>query len=88
MVGLPFADIIILVLIGTLAGFLASSLIRGKSYGVIGNTVVGVLGAFIGGYVLNLFHLHFVFVLGGTLGISFVGACLLVLLIKAFGERG
>ncbi|MEZ5857708.1 MAG: GlsB/YeaQ/YmgE family stress response membrane protein [Geminicoccaceae bacterium] len=40
-------------LIGILAGWIAGKLIQGGGFGLIGNMVVGVVGAVLGGYVLG-----------------------------------
>ena len=40
--------------VGLLAGFLASTVMRGGGYGMIGDIIVGVVGAFLGGFVMNL----------------------------------
>lgn len=73
--------------IGLIAGFFASVLIRGRGYGCIGNIIVGLIGAVIGGFLASLLDLgnfHF----WGTVFISFLGACILVVILQAFsGER-
>ena len=38
-------------IVGLVAGFLASRMMRGGGYGIIGDIVVGIVGAFIGGWV-------------------------------------
>ncbi|MCX6356220.1 MAG: GlsB/YeaQ/YmgE family stress response membrane protein [Candidatus Aureabacteria bacterium] len=58
------------ILIGLAAGWLAGQLTKGSGFGLIGDLVVGVIGALVGGFVF------------GTLGI-FVGAGLLGALIVA-----
>ncbi len=45
--------IVLFLLIGVLAGWIAGKLIRGGGFGLIGNMVVGVIGAVLGGYVLG-----------------------------------
>jgi uncharacterized membrane protein YeaQ/YmgE (transglycosylase-associated protein family) len=46
------------VVVGLIAGFLAGKVMRAGGYGLIGDIVVGVLGALIGGYLAsNLFHI-------------------------------
>ncbi|MEZ6194740.1 MAG: GlsB/YeaQ/YmgE family stress response membrane protein [Planctomycetota bacterium] len=51
-------------LIGMVSGWLAGSLMRGGGFGLIGNLVVGVLGAFLGGWLLGELGISF----GGTIG--------------------
>ena len=44
--------LLIFLVIGAIAGWLAGIIMRGGGFGMIGNIIVGVLGAFIGGYLL------------------------------------
>ena len=43
-------DLIIFLLIGALAGWLAGVIMKGGGFGLIGDIVVGVLGSFLGGW--------------------------------------
>jgi uncharacterized membrane protein YeaQ/YmgE (transglycosylase-associated protein family) len=43
--------LIILLIIGAIAGWLAGQIVKGYGFGLIGNIVVGVVGAFIGGWL-------------------------------------
>jgi uncharacterized membrane protein YeaQ/YmgE (transglycosylase-associated protein family) len=47
-------NILAWIILGALAGWLASKLVRGHGLGLLGNIVVGVVGAFIGGFLVNL----------------------------------
>ena len=47
-------------------GWLAGQLMKGGGFGVIGNIVVGVLGSFIGGYLVNALGIN----IGGSLLVS------------------
>jgi len=44
--------IVLVMLIGLVAGALAGSVVRGHGYGVVADIVVGVVGAFVGGWIL------------------------------------
>ena len=44
--------ILIIVVIGAVAGWLAGQIVRGMGFGLIGNIVVGIVGAFIAGWLL------------------------------------
>lgn len=47
-------DIIIWIIVGALAGWIASMIMRTDAQmGMLANIVVGILGAFIGGFILN-----------------------------------
>ena len=42
------------IVVGLIAGWLAGMVMRGSGYGVIGNIVVGIVGALLGGYLSTL----------------------------------
>ena len=44
--------IIVLIVIGAIAGWLAGMIVNGIGFGLIGNIIVGIVGAFIGGWLL------------------------------------
>lgn len=50
--------LLVLLLIGAVAGFLAGLIVKGYGYGVLGNIVIGVVGAFIGGWLLPRLGLY------------------------------
>lgn len=85
MPGAHFAvtDLLTWIIIGALAGWLASALVRGRGYGCLGNIVVGLIGAVIGGYMASLLNITGRFGFTGSLVISFLGACVLVFLLQA-----
>lgn len=47
--------IIALIILGGLAGWIASALMRSTSHGVLGDILLGVLGALVGGIIMNFF---------------------------------
>ena len=47
-------QLILFLVIGALAGWLAGQIMKGRGFGVLGNIVVGVVGAFLGGFVFRL----------------------------------
>ncbi|MEJ2184266.1 MAG: GlsB/YeaQ/YmgE family stress response membrane protein [Nitrospirota bacterium] len=67
-------------IIGLLAGWVAGKLMRGHSFGLAGNLVVGVLGAVIGGYLFDILNVEaYGFV--GSLVMAVVGAMVLLFVI-------
>ncbi|MDR9501887.1 MAG: GlsB/YeaQ/YmgE family stress response membrane protein [Desulfurivibrionaceae bacterium] len=74
-------SLIIFLAIGALAGWLAGIIMKGKGFGIIGNIVVGIIGAFFGGFLFNFFGIA----AGGLLGsliTATVGAVVLLFLVS------
>jgi uncharacterized membrane protein YeaQ/YmgE (transglycosylase-associated protein family) len=77
-------QIIVWIVIGGLAGWLASLLVQGTGLGLLGDIIVGIVGALIGGFILSLFGL-------GTGGLvwtfitAFIGAVILLYLVRLIG---
>ncbi|MFT6110263.1 MAG: putative membrane protein YeaQ/YmgE (transglycosylase-associated protein family), partial [Planctomycetota bacterium] len=46
-------EIIYFLLIGSVAGWLAGQLMKGRGFGLFSNMVIGVLGAVLGGYLFR-----------------------------------
>lgn len=68
--------------VGLVAGWLASAVVGG-GFGVIGDIVVGIIGAFIGGFVFRQLGIGPVFSgIPGTIFVAFIGAVLLLLLLR------
>ncbi len=72
--------------IGLSAGWLAARVVKGGGYGVVGDLVVGVIGALVGGWLFSRLGIA----AGGLLGslvTAFVGATVLILLLRLRGSR-
>jgi len=39
--------------LGAVAGFIAGQIMKGRGFGVLGNIIVGILGAFLGGFIFS-----------------------------------
>ena len=50
---ISFANLVIWIIVGGLAGWLASVVVRGGGLGLLGDIAVGIIGAFLGGLVLS-----------------------------------
>jgi uncharacterized membrane protein YeaQ/YmgE (transglycosylase-associated protein family) len=75
-------SLIVILLVGVIAGWLAGLIVRGGGFGLIGDLIVGVLGAFIGNWLLPRLDIH----LGvGTVSLiinATVGAIILLLVVR------
>ena len=74
-------EIITSLLIGAIAGGLASFIMNSKG-GLIRNIIIGIIGGFVGAYVFGLLNISWNGLIG-TIGTSLVGACLLIFIGKA-----
>lgn len=66
------------VLIGIAAGWLAGQLMKGGGFGLVGDLVVGIVGALIGGWVLGLLGIGLGGGLVGSLATATLGAVILL----------
>src|SRR2546423_1282292 len=75
-------SLVVILFVGVVAGWLAGQIVRGTGFGIVGDLVVGIIGAFIGDWLLPR--------LGGHLGVGIIaaiadatiGAILLLLVVK------
>lgn len=70
-------------LIGLAAGAIAGALMRGRSYGIVINILVGIAGSFIGGWIYSLLGLS-AHSLWGVLLMAIVGAVVLLWVLSLF----
>ncbi len=73
-------------LIGLVAGWLAGLILKGSGYGWIGDLVVGVIGAFVGGFLFRLLGISAVNLIGQLISAT-VGAVVLLLILRAINKR-
>lgn len=86
---LMFADIAMMpggiiawLIVGLISGFLAGKVMEGGGFGILGDIVVGLIGAVVGGFVTSYF-VQGIMGFWGSVAVSFVGACLLVAILRA-----
>jgi uncharacterized membrane protein YeaQ/YmgE (transglycosylase-associated protein family) len=80
-------NFIVWIIVGGIAGFLASKVLTGKGMGLLWDVVVGIVGGFLGGWLVGLFG----FSAGNLLieiVVAFVGAAILLIVFRAFTHRG
>jgi len=74
-------SLIVLLIVGAIAGWLAGVIMKGYGFGLIGNIAVGIIGAVIGGWLLPQVGLH---IGGGIIGAiinATIGAIILLFVI-------
>jgi uncharacterized membrane protein YeaQ/YmgE (transglycosylase-associated protein family) len=70
------------ILIGLCAGWLAGQLVKGGGFGVVGDIIVGVIGAVLGGYLFSLLGVSTGGGLLGSLVVATIGAIVLLFGIR------
>jgi uncharacterized membrane protein YeaQ/YmgE (transglycosylase-associated protein family) len=80
-------DILTWIIVGLVAGVLAA-LVVGGGFGIIADIVIGIVGAFVGAWLFRALGVNSPFGgMAGTIFIAFVGACVLLLILRAFRRR-
>lgn len=79
-------SIISWIVVGLISGFLAGQVMKGGGYGLIGDLIVGLIGALVGGFLVGFF------VQGtegfwGSIVVSFLGACIFIAIARALGGK-
>lgn len=81
-------DIIIWLVVGLIAGVLASIVMRGSGFGVLGDIVLGIVGAFVGGWTFRELGWRPPFTgLPGVITVAFVGAVIVLAALRLIMGR-
>ncbi|MGN6409901.1 MAG: GlsB/YeaQ/YmgE family stress response membrane protein [Nitrobacter sp.] len=78
--------VIVWLIVGAIAGWLAGLIVKGGGFGLIGNIVIGIIGAIVAGWILPLFGV----LIGGGFFAQIINAAIgavIVLLVVAFIKR-
>jgi uncharacterized membrane protein YeaQ/YmgE (transglycosylase-associated protein family) len=87
-INLNLSTVLWWLVIGLVAGFLASRVMRGGGYGLIGDIIVGLIGAFIGGWLAGFLGIGGSSSLIVSIVIAFIGACILIAILHAVSGGG
>ncbi len=80
--------LITILLVGFVAGLLAAVFVRGGGLGLLGDIVLGILGAFVGTWLFHQLHWHAPFAgLAGVITVAAIGAVIVLVLLRAI-RRG
>jgi uncharacterized membrane protein YeaQ/YmgE (transglycosylase-associated protein family) len=76
------------VVVGAVAGFLANAVVKG-GYGLSGDVIIGIIGAFIGGWLFRSMRWHAPLDgIAGTIVIAFIGAVILLVILRVIRSSG
>ena len=70
------------IIIGALAGWLAGIVVKGGGFGLIGDIVVGVIGAFVGGWLAGVLHIHIGSGMISSIITATIGAVILIVVLR------
>jgi uncharacterized membrane protein YeaQ/YmgE (transglycosylase-associated protein family) len=76
--------LIIFLLIGAIAGWLAGQIVRGYGFGLVGNIVVGIVGALIAGWLFPRLGIGLPFGTIGEILSAAIGAVILLVIVGLF----
>ncbi len=72
------------IILGAVAGWIAGLIMKGKGFGIIGNIIVGILGAVVGGWLFRFFNTVMTNTTLGSLLTAVIGAVVLLFIIGLF----
>jgi uncharacterized membrane protein YeaQ/YmgE (transglycosylase-associated protein family) len=76
-------DLLTWIIVGLVAGVLASLVMGGTGYGIIGDIIIGIVGAFIGGWLFRSLGVTSPFGgLAGIIFVAFIGAVVLIFILR------
>jgi uncharacterized membrane protein YeaQ/YmgE (transglycosylase-associated protein family) len=81
-------SLVLILVVGVAAGWLAGQLVRGTGFGLIGDLIIGVIGAFIGTWLLPRLNIHIGSGVVGAIVTATIGAALLLVILRVFRKRG
>ncbi len=76
-------ELITWIIVGLVAGVLASFVMGGTGYGIVGDIIIGIVGAFVGGWLFRQFGVSSpIGGLAGVIFIAFIGAVVLLFVLR------
>jgi uncharacterized membrane protein YeaQ/YmgE (transglycosylase-associated protein family) len=81
-------DLLVIIVVGFVAGWMAGFLTRGSGFGPIGDVIVGWLGALIGHWLLPRLHVHLGDGIIAMIMNALIGAIVLLLIVRLLNVNG
>ena len=78
-------SLLIIIVVGIVAGWLAGRVMEGGGFGLIGDLIVGLIGAFIGDWLLPRLGIHLGTGIVSLIINAFIGAVILLLILRLVG---
>ena len=81
-------SLLVVILVGLVAGWLAGVLVRGSGFGLVGDIIVGWLGALIGHWLLPRLHIFLGTGIVAMVANALIGAIVLLLIVRVLNGEG
>ncbi len=81
-------SILVILLVGIVAGWLAGQVLRGTGFGLIGDLIVGIAGAFVAAWLFPHLNIHLGSGIIAEIISSALGAIILLLVVRLIRGRG
>jgi uncharacterized membrane protein YeaQ/YmgE (transglycosylase-associated protein family) len=78
-------SLLIILVVGVIAGWLAGKVVRGAGFGLIGDAAIGIVGGFVGDWFMHRFGVH---IAGGVVGLvinAALGAIVILMALRIVG---
>ncbi len=75
-------SLVVILFVGVVAGWLAGQIVRGTGFGIVGDLVVGIIGALIGDWLLPRLGVHLGVGIIAAIADATIGAILLLLVVR------
>jgi len=80
-------SLIIYILVGLIAGWLAGMIMKGKGFGLIGNIIVGLIGGLLGGWIFKSLNWSIGTGVVSSIITSLIGAIILLVIVSFFKKK-
>ena len=81
-------SILVILLVGLIAGWLAGQIVRGTGYGLIADMAIGIVGAVIGSWLLPKLGIHLGSGILPAIVVATIGAVLLLIVLRLVNRGG
>ena len=75
-------SLLVILLVGLVAGWLAGRIVEGGGFGLIGDIAIGIVGAFIGSWLMPRLGIHMASGIVSAIIVATIGAVLLLIIVR------
>lgn len=81
-------SLLVILIVGIIAGWLAGKVVRGAGFGILGDLLVGIIGAFVGNWLLPRIGIHLGTGILSAIVNAAIGAIILLLVLRLLAGSG